>query len=201
MALEIRRIESTFEAWPAVPWAQTWLTAVTRPSLATYRDLARQRNVGSVDAWIWLFGSSLLSGLLISLGTALPGADRSFDQGLALAIPVFAVIAVLSWAIFAVCIQGVARFFKGGGTYQTLIHVFAAFNAPLMLLTAVVSLIPRSGLVLVAVYLYWLVLYSFAVRAAHEFSWIKAAGTVLLSLMLLGGAAFGLLLLAVSRLL
>ena len=194
-----RKIETAGAAGPVWPWARVWLTAVTRPSVATYRELARQPNVGSADAWIWLFGSSLLSGLLISLGPALRGAGRGFDHGLALAIPVFAVIAVLSWASFTVCIQGMARLFKGGGTYRTLIYVFAAFNAPLMLLASGLSLVPRSALVLIAFYLYWLMLYSVAVRAAHQFSWIKAAGTVLLSLMLLGGAVLGLTLLAISR--
>ena len=193
------KIEAAGAAEPVWPWARIWLTAVTRPSVATYRELARQPNVGSADAWIWLFGSGLLSGLLISLGPDLLGAGREFDGGLVLAIPVFAVIAVLSWASFTVCIQGMARLFKGGGTYRTLIYVFAAFNAPLMLLASGLSLVPRSALVLIAFYLYWLVLYSVAVRAAHQLSWIKAAGTVLLSLMLLSGAVLGLTLLVVSR--
>ncbi len=184
-------------ARPALPWARIWLAAVTRPTVATYQELARQPHVGSLDAWIWLFGSSFLSGLLIS-GPVFVRARPAFDQGLALAITIFAIIAVLAWATFAVCTQGIARLFKGRGTFQSLIYVFAAFNAPLMLLASGLSLTPRSGLVLIALYFYWLVLYSVAVQGAHQFSWMKAVGAVLLSLMLLSGALLGLALLVVS---
>ena len=183
-------------ARPALPWARIWLAAVTRPTVATYQELARQPHVGSLDAWIWLFGSSFLSGLLISLRPVF--VRPAFDQGLALAIPIFAIIAVLAWASFAVCTQRIARLFKGGGTFQSLIYVFAAFNAPLMLLASGLSLTPRSGLVLIALYFYWLVLYSIAVQGAHQFSWMKAVGAVLLSLMLLSGALLGLALLVIA---
>jgi len=178
-----------------LPWARIWLAAVTRPSIATYQELARQPHVSSMDAWIWLFASSFLSGLFISLGPILVRARPAFDQGLALAV--FTIIAVLAWAIFSVCIQGIARIFKGEGTYQSLIYLFAAFSAPLMLVTSGLSLVPHSGLVLIALYLYWLVLYSVAVQGAHQFSWMKAVGAVLLSLMLLSGALLGLGLLVV----
>jgi len=181
---------------PVFPWARIWLAAVTRPTVATYQELARQPHVGSLDAWIWLFASSFLSGVLVSLGPVFVRARPAFDQGLALAV--FTIIAVLAWAIFAVCIQGIARLFKGGGTYQSLIYVFAAFSAPLMLLASGLSLVPHSGLVLIALYLYWLALYSVAARGAHQFSWLKAVGAVLLSLMLLSGALLGLGLLVVS---
>jgi hypothetical protein len=190
-----RKISTDDAIRPALPWARIWLAAVTRPTVATYQELARQPHVSSLDAWIWLFASSFLSGLFISLGPILVRARPAFDQGLALAV--FTIIAVLAWAIFAVCIQGIARLFKGGGTYQTLIYVFAAFNAPLMLLASGLSLVPHSGLVLIALYLYWLVLYSVAVHGAHQLSWVKAVGAVLLSLMLLSGALLGLGLLVV----
>ena len=197
MVLGRHTINMDDAARPALPWARIWLAAVTRPTVATYQELARQPHVGSLDAWIWLFGSSFLSGLLIS-GPVFVRARPAFDQGLALAITIFAIIAVLAWAIFAVCTQGIARLFKGRGTFQSLIYVFAAFNAPLMLLASGLSLTPRSGLVLIALYFYWLVLYSVAVQGAHQFSWMKAVGAVLLSLMLLSGALLGLAVLVVS---
>jgi hypothetical protein len=120
------------------------------------------------------------------------------DSSLALAVAVFALIAVLSWASFAACIQGIARLMKGGGTYQSLIFVFAAFNAPLLLLASGLSLVPRGGAILTILYLYWLGLYSVAVRAAYQFSWIKATGTVLVSLAVLSGTLAALIVLAFS---
>jgi Yip1 domain len=180
-------------------WLRIWLAAVTKPTVATYQELARHPQVGSMDAWMWLLGSSLLSGLFISLGSvqARTGAV-AMDSSLALAIAIFALMAVLSWASFTACIQGIARLMKGGGNYQSLIFVFAAFNAPLMVLTSGLSLVPRGGAILMVLYLYWLALYSVAVRAAHQFSWMKAAGAVLFSLAALSGALFGLVILVFS---
>ena len=173
-------------------WVGIWLAAVTRPSVATYQELARHPQVGSSDAWIWLLGSSLLSGLFMAVASAHGRPGAAMDFSLALAVAVFALIAVLSWASFAAFIQGIARLMKGGGNYQSLIFVFAAFNAPLILLGSGLSLVPRGGAILMVLYLYWLALYSVAVRAAHQLSWMKAAGAVLFSLAVLSGALVGL---------
>ena len=193
MALGGSKINSDGAA--ARTWGRIWLAAVTRPTVATYQDLARHPQVGSRDAWIWLLGSGLLSGVFMSLGSVQARKGAALDSSLALAIAVFALMAVLSWASFAACIQGFARLMKGGGNYRSLIFVFAAFNAPLMLLTSGLSLVPRGGAILMVLYLYWLALYSVAVRAAHQVSWLKAAGAVLFSLAVVSGALFGLMVL------
>ena len=141
---------------------------------------------------MWLLGSSLLSGVFMSLNSVYARTGAAMDSSLALAVAVFALIAVLSWASFAACIQGIARLMKGGGNYQSLIFVFAAFNAPLLLLASGLSIVPRGGAILTILYLYWLGLYSVAVRAARQVPWLKAAGAVLFSLAVLSGALFGL---------
>jgi Yip1 domain len=190
MALGASKINSDDAA--ARTWGRIWLAAVTRPTVATYQELACHPQVGSRDAWIWLLGSGLLSGVFMSLGSVHARTGAAMNSSLALAIAIFALMAVLSWASFAACIHGIARLMKGGGHYQSLIFVFAAFNAPLMLLTSGLSLVPRGGAILMVLYLYWLALYSVAVRAAHEVSWLKATGAVLFSLAALSGALFGL---------
>jgi hypothetical protein len=179
-------------------WVGIWLAAVTRPTVATYQELARHPHVGSRDAWIWLLGSSLLSGVFMSLSSVHTRGDVGINSGLVLAVAVFALIAALSWASFAACIQAIARLMKGGGKYQSLFFVFAAFNAPLILLASGLSLVPRGGTILMVLYFYWLALYSVAVRAAHQLSWIKATGTVLVSLAVLSGTLAGLMGLAFS---
>ena len=190
MALGGSKINSDDAA--ARTWVRIWLAAVTKPTVATYQELARHPQVGSMDAWMWLLGSSLLSGFFMSLGPIQARTSAAMDSRLALAIAIFTLIAVLSWASFAACIQGIARLMKGRGNYESLIFVFAAFNAPLILLASGLSLVPRGGVILMVLYPYWLALYSVAVRAAHQFSWIKAAGAVLFSLAVLSGAVFGL---------
>lgn len=196
MVLGGRKINADDAA--AMTWGRIWLAAVTKPTVATYQELARHPQVGSMDGWIWLLGSSLLSGVFISLGSVPARTGAAMDSSLALAIAIFALIAVLFWASFAACIQGIARLMKGEGNYQSLIFVFAAFNAPLILLASGLSLVPRGGVILMVLYPYWLALYSVAVRAAHQFSWMKAAGAVLFSLAVLSGALFGLVIMVFS---
>jgi hypothetical protein len=79
-----------------------------------------------------------------------------------------------------------------------LIFVFAAFNAPLILLASGLSLVPRGDAILMVLYLYWLTLYLVAVQATHQFSWMKAASTVLFSVVVLSGTLFGFGVLVVS---
>ena len=196
MVLGGRKIHSDDAA--ARTWVRIWLAAVTKPTVATYQELARHPQVGSMDAWMWLLGSSLLSGFFMSLGPVQARTSATMDSRLALAVAIFALMAVLFWASFAACIQGIARLMKGGGNYQSLIFVFAAFNAPLILLASGLSLVPRGGVILMLLYPYWLALYSVAVRAAHQFSWMKAAGAVLFSLAVLSGALFGLVIMVFS---
>lgn len=196
MVLGGRKINSDDAA--ARTWVRIWFAAVTKPTVATYQELARHPQVGSMDAWMWLLGSSLLSGFFMSLGPVQARTSATMDSRLALAVAIFALMAVLFWASFAACIQGIARLMKGGGNYQSLIFVFAAFNAPLILLASGLSLVPRGGVILMVLYPYWLALYSVAVRAAHQFSWMKAASAVLFSLAVLSGALFGLVIMVFS---
>ena len=173
----------------ALTWPQVWLAAVARPTVSTHQELAKQPRVGSWDGWIWLAGSSFLSGLLVSVGPILAHARPASDLGLPLAA--FVILAVFAWVIFIVCVQQTARLLRGEGTHPALVYSFAAFSAPLMLLASGLSLVPHSRPGLVLLYLYWLILYSVAVQAAHRLSWVKAVGSVLLSLILLSGVLLG----------
>jgi hypothetical protein len=185
------KVESNFgfASKPSISWLQIWRTAVTRPTVAAYQDLFQLANPSASKAWLWLFVSSLLSGALISIA---PFVTESAPAGLALAVLVFAVSVVLVWAIFAGCTHAVARLFHGRGAYTALIYLFAAFSTPLVLFAGVVSLLPRSGLLLGALYLYWLILYVVATQAVYQISRAKALIAVLIAFLLVGSALFGL---------
>jgi Yip1-like protein len=165
-------------------WGGVWLAALAQPSAAAYRGLARQPGATARRAYTWICASSLVASAISAL--AQMAHKPSLDTGLLLAVPIPAVVAVLYWAALAVCTQGVARLMRGAGTYQQLVYAFAMFSAPLTLLVGLLALIPWSGLLLVGVYLYWLALYTIAVRAVHQFSRARAIVAALISFVLIG---------------
>jgi hypothetical protein len=168
------------------------LTALLRPSNATYKMLGQQR-AGLRHAYLLVFASSLLGGLIESLGpfgSQLIG-QGSFDVLLLAMIPLAALIAVCSLAAFAWCSHFVARLLKGTGAQAQLTYVLAAISAPLLIVVSVVDQLPAARILLVAIYIYWLVQYTQAIRAVHGLGWVKATAAVLLALLMLGVACLG----------
>ncbi|HET9221267.1 MAG TPA: YIP1 family protein, partial [Roseiflexaceae bacterium] len=151
------------------------------------------------SAYTWMAIGALVGGLSSGLVTLLAGLTLSgpFDAGLLVAIPLYALLVVLFWAIFAGSAQLMAQLFKGRGTHQQLSYVFAAFSAPLTIIFSLLSLVPQTGVPQILLYLYWVVLYILAIRAVNQFSFIRALGSGLIALLvtiLVGGIGYGLLL-------
>src|SRR5262245_40779863 len=81
-----------------------WVSAIFRPSVATYERLLRQPYPSRRFAHIWILVGALIGGLIVSLDALFaPLAQQPFDAGLLLAIPLYALIATLFWAIFIAC--------------------------------------------------------------------------------------------------
>lgn len=176
---------------PAPSWPQIWLAAVARPTTAAYQALVSDGTTRLPIAILWILGSGLISGLILSAGAPFRGSEAALGGDLALAIPVFALLHTLVCLVFAGCVHGAARLLRGRGGYQNLVSVVAAFNAPLVLLAGLFALAPRSLVWMLGVYLYWLLLYSIAAQVVYGLSWRKAAAAVLVSLLILGGAVLG----------
>jgi hypothetical protein len=176
---------------PALSWPQIWLAAVARPTTAAYQELVNGGTIRLTVAFLWILGSGLISGLILSAGALFRESETAFGADLALAIPIFAFLHTLACVVFAGCVHGVARLLRGRGGYQKLVNVCAAFNAPLALLAGLFALVPRNLFLMLGVYLYWLLLYSLATQVVYGLSWRKAAATVLVALLVLGGAVFG----------
>ena len=190
--------QPTLETYHA--WLEIWLAALTRPSVATYEKLIRQPGATAKQAVIWIIASGLISGVAGVVTPLFSQLSRRepIDAALLLGVPAIAVVAALYWSIFAACTQWAARLLRGAGTYQTLAYAFAAFSAPLTIAASLLALIPRSGILLFGLYLYWLVLYAVATRSVHRFSLAKAVGSVLISVLLLAAVILGTAFLMVS---
>jgi hypothetical protein len=180
-------------------WAAIWLNALIKPSAATYLRLAQQPHATARSAYAWMAIGGLVGGLSSGLVTVITQLIQSepLDAGLLLAIPLYAALVVLFWAIFAGSAQLVARLFKGNGTHKQLSYVFATFSAPLTIVFSLLSLVPQTGVPQILLYLYWTVLYILAIRAINELSFVRALGSGLIALlvtMLAGGLFYSLVL-------
>lgn len=144
-------------------------------------------------AWVWTLASGVASaaiGLLVATALgANPGGG--LNGGLLVGMAAVPAIALAYWLLFAGCTHGVARLLGGQGGFSRLAGVFAALSAPLVIVTSLLYQLPWTGVALLVLYVYWLVLYTGAVRAVHGFSLSRAVIAVLMSLALLVGAGFG----------
>ena len=175
-----------------------WLTALTRPSVATYERLLRQQHDAARSAHAWLFISSVIGSSISSLVPVVMQVARRqpVDTALLLAIPLASIVTMLVWVMFVGCTQGIARLLRGGGSYTEAAFACALFSAPLTIVVNALSLIPHSGWLLLGLYVYWCFLYIVAVRAVNQTSWIKAVTAVLMSVLLVSCVVLGAIVLA-----
>jgi hypothetical protein len=140
--------------------------------------------------------SNIVSFIIISL-VALFGPSNQFDNlgtslgATAISIicgaPIGAVIGVFFYALEIAITQWVAKLFKGTGTYNQLIYSVAAFMAPMMLVSSLISalgMIPTVGICFsvfgILIGLYNLFLMVTAVKGVNRFGWGEALGSVFL---------------------
>ncbi len=176
-------------------WIQVWTNALTRPSVATFEELVRDPNATPGRAYAWVFIASLIGYVLsVLIQLALAGITGSASRvesevaavaggsiiALVCASPVVAALGVLGLMISAGITQLVASAIGGTGTYSKLVYAFAAYSAPLTLITAVLGSIPYANCLAFPLSLYAIVLNVTAVKAVHQFGWGKAAASSIL---------------------
>lgn len=169
---------------PTVPsWPQHAWMALTRPLAGTYRALA-DAPTAAAETWLALLVSALAAGAVLALRPASP--DEAALSGIRLlrGVAVFAALAVLVWAVFSFWAHAIARLLGGVGTLRGLHSLFALFSSPLMFLSALVASTPQTGLVCVALYAYWLLLYGLAVHATHRLPAIRSVIVVVAAVLL-----------------
>jgi hypothetical protein len=169
------------------PWYQVWMNALTRPSVATYEELVRDPKAASGRAFLWIFLTSLIGYLFLMLGQlAGLGVSSMFGNAqmtraggggflvLACQSPIAAVMSVVGLAISAGITQLIARALGGTGSFSKLVYAFAAYLAPLSLISGVLGVIPFINLLTIPLGFYGIVLNVIAVKAVNQFGWGKA---------------------------
>jgi len=184
------------------PFYKTWIKALTKPNEQTFIDIANSPDVSPGKAYLWLVISYILSFLIISLVT-LFGTSNQFDNlrtslgssaiALLCGAPIGAVIGVFFYSLEIAITQWVAKLFKGTGTYNQLIYSVAAFAAPMMLVSGLISalaMIPAIGICFsiigILISLYTLFLMVTAVKGVNRFGWGEALGSVFLPGIVIG---------------
>ncbi|OGO37157.1 MAG: hypothetical protein A2W35_00030 [Chloroflexi bacterium RBG_16_57_11] len=194
-------IEPEYES---LSWWQSWLSAVTKPSVATFDKIANDPQASTIRAALWIFFSSLV-GMFISvplaliiypqLLTILQDAVGEFGSAMAAAVslmlclvPLSAALSVVGMMISSALIQLTARLLGGQGTFEGTFNCLAAIASPITPVTSVLSVIPFVGSCLSApLSMYALVLYVVGVKASNRFGWGAAIGAVLLPGLVVGG--------------
>jgi len=184
---------------PAQSWTEVWLRAVTRPTVATYQDIATRPGVSSRRAYIWMFAGSFIAyaitliGVLLFGGSSILGQQEAAriasDLGTTIVVliciaPLGGVFAILGLMITAGISQAIARALGGTGTFTQLAYIIAAYLAPIGILTSLLAMVPFVSCLNLPVGIYSLFLNILAVKSVNRFSWGKA---ILSSVVILAG--------------
>ena len=157
-------------------WAETWILALTRPSVATFEHIAHDPDATSRRAYKWIFIAFFIGDVLsISIDFFRNSSSVGFNRFL----PTSAIFAVFFTSIFALIAHKIALKMGGTGTYPRLVYSFAASLAPIGLISATFGLIPIVQYLVIPLFLYGIVLNIFAVRAVHQLGWKNAAVSTL----------------------
>jgi hypothetical protein len=139
---------------------------------------------------------SLVSQVITLLARWLTGEASGGALSL-ICLPVGAGAALLGFVANVGIAQWVARRLDGTGTYEDLVPVAAAYQAPLTVIWAVLSLVaswvPAAGFRTLPVSGYLLVLQMVAIKAVNRFGWgrpmLAALAPVVVVLLIVGAVA------------
>lgn len=191
----------------ALPFLQASLKAITGPSVANFRRLAQnpKASLGQGLLWVAIAAaiSSLISGVLFTIfpnnlyqyraifeqfgqSENLPmdffaaGAPTivSLATTLICGIPVAIVVSVLATLFMAGLYQLVAKLLGGGGDYSRLVYMLALVQAPISIITSIISPIPYLNCLGIFIGIYVIVLQVLAIESVHLFGVGKAVVTL-----------------------
>jgi hypothetical protein len=187
-----KRVEKT----GPMAWYEVWFTALTRPTVDAYDSLLRDPNARPSRSVIWLISAGLITGLIGALTFQLnPQVDQalalleangqfsSLTQSLGILmlclVPVSGVMNLIGAAIGIGIVHLVADLFGGKGSYSELLYLYAAYSAPVTILSVVLGIIPFvGGCLALPLGLYNIYLYVLAIRSAHKLDALRAIGII-----------------------
>ena len=188
-------IAETVQAEPtSLSWEQVWILAVLHPSPATFEKLIKDPAATPRRAYKWMFFTTM-----IIIAIALPlqyflGGNANLKNLAAqsnypastwivvwiVLIPVCGLLSILGLMIEAARLQWIAGWLGGSGYYEDLVYALAAFEVPLGVASALISVIPVIGGLSQLLSFYSFLLALIAIKTVNQFSWGKAVWCVVL---------------------
>jgi hypothetical protein len=179
-------------AGATLSWSQVWISAITRPSVETFERIIGDPRASSTRAYGWIvvsaliaFGISMLEQSIFPTQTGFGSQETVFNSPLLLIVcgaPFVVVFSILGLMIGAGITQLIAGALGGSGTYSRLAYAFAAYLAPLSLLSSLIGSIPFVQCLAFPLGIYGIVLNVIAVKAVNRFDWGRAVASSLLIL-------------------
>jgi hypothetical protein len=169
-------------------WSKVWISVLTKPSIATFERILRDPQASPRRAYLWIFTSFFVAGLINVLISIIGSMTTGYNT-ITCGPLIEAVVAILSLALVTWVIQSIAsRLFGGSGTYASLIYAFAAWAAPMYLVSSVIGEIPYINFCLtIPLAIYGIVLGVIAVKAVNKIGWGQAAASYIGGFVLLIG--------------
>jgi hypothetical protein len=170
----------------SLTWSEIWVSALTRPSVATFERLLQDPSATMRRGYTWIAVIGLItfpSWLVMLVTWSLTGAAtvKRWDSVIILSAVVMSLSPVVGFISSSAITHIIASKLGGTGTYSHLAYVFATYQAPLWLLFLLVSMIPYGGKYgTYAILFYGIVLSVLAVQAVHGFGLIRAIACVVI---------------------
>ena len=169
---------------------ETFIKALTKPNEEAYKEIVNDPGASLGKGLLWIGVASLIGGLFTGIFNAIFGSSafNQISQYADVDIPragsaigtIFGSMfgglfgAIFGALIFVGLVQLVAKMLGGTGTYAQLFYGYAAFQAPISLVTGLLGAIPLIGCITIPVAIYAIVLGVIANKATHEYDTGKA---------------------------
>jgi len=187
----------------SLSWFDTWIRAVTKPSVANFEEIARDPGASLGRAYLWVALASIISSLISTLVITLQGTFSSLmseqmGEGVGgilfgssigtilCGVPILVIVGLIGFTIITGVIQLIAKLLGGVGTFTATAYVVSAIGFSLGIVTSLLTLlniIPflacLTAPILIALGIYGIALQVIAVKAVHQFGWGSAVISVL----------------------
>ena len=165
-----------------LPWHEVWLVAL-RPTVARFGWILGDRRSERRRGYRWVYITGTLAALPVALTLhqlllIYPGYERVFADIFGRAIPAILFFGGVVAGLLVRIVAAINRILGGRGSYDRMAYAVSSYTAPLLVVTALWTLLPLPRETIVtgwlALFAYHLVLTAYANRAVQGLGWIPA---------------------------
>jgi hypothetical protein len=131
-------------------WFDIWWDVWSHPGSDVFRRMLQESDAGYVRGFKWVASMAVIGAVLSSLISGIflqriaPAASAGMLTTLVCGVIAAPVAAVIGMTISAAIYHGIAKLFGGNGLWGQLVFCFSAIQAPLYLVSALLSLLSST---------------------------------------------------------